>query len=339
MDRIRVPQVVRHLGQPAASPRLTVGVYGIPLLVAALMAPPMAAAQGRLKPISEGDGLVHGAPVLPVSAMDLHPGQVQSINLRPRATSLLEFPYAVAEVHAGDPDVLTASVRAGKVILKAARDTIAETNVLVLLGDAELTAIAFRVRVDSTQPQVDIVRFTDPVGKHLNEAEAEIARRVRADEDRRVNELTRERVLQQLLLAGNVVRIDRKAMAGSDRDRFGIDIESVQSLPGEDGRPRLYLRYRVLNGTIAPLADLAIVARIESPQRKWVVFEHRATRELADLRDIRATSVIPAGGSAYGLLILDPLQLEQHESLSIEAIGFNNQRHVKVDGVFVGGKK
>lgn len=293
-------------------------------------------ASGRVRPVSEGDGRVHGAPVMPVSNMELQPGQVQQLNLKPRTTMLAEFPYPVAAVHAGDADVLTATVISGKLILKATKDTIAETNLIVLLGDADFTSAPFRIRVDPRAPQVDVVRFTDPVAQHINRVESEIATRLRSDVDERVDQLSDLRLQQAILLAGRVTPIGREAIAGRKGDRLGIRVETAQSFPGPDGRPRLYLKYTVTNGTVAPLRDLSLVARVESRRRKRLFGEATSTRELADARDIRAADAVPPGAPMSGLLVLEPLELGRYESLSIEAVGFNGQRRVRVERVLVG---
>lgn len=287
--------------------------------------------------ITDGDGRIHGAPVLPVSTLELRAGQVQSINLRPRQALIVEFPYAISTVHAGDPDVLTASVVASNVvILKAAKDSIAETNMFVLLERDDAMVIPFHVRVDSTQPQVDIIRCTDPIGQHLNATEASIARRLGADEDNRVDILAQERLEQQLLLAGGVVRIDRTARIGEGDQRLTLTVESAQSFPGEDGRERIYLRYRVTNGTVTPMSDLTLVAHVLKRQRRFLFFERQVERDRYAVQDIRAARVIPAGGSVYGLIILEPPHLSPHESLSLEGMVFNGQRHLQVDDVLVG---
>jgi hypothetical protein len=207
----------------------------------------------------------------------------------------------------------------------------------VMLADAGMTILPFLVRADSTQPFVYIVRYTDPVAQHLNQAETAIAARLQADVDSRVEELAEKRLQQRLLLAGEVVRLNRSSTAGRPGEQVEVTLESAQTLPGDDGRPRLYIRYRVRNGTVAPLSDLAFTLSIRSTRRHKLVFESTEAHELYDFEDVRSSTLIPAGGMVTGLLILDELDLKgPHESLTVTATGFAAQRRVQLDDVLVG---
>src|SRR5690606_15147993 len=153
--------------------------------------------QERLRPITEGDGRIHGAPTLQVSEMDLHPGQVQTINLHPGFHTILEFPYPIARVDAGDPDIFLAAIVGNKLSLKATKLVRSETSMSIILADADLTVVPFVVRTDETQPMLYVVRYTDPVSKHLNEAESRIADRLARENEQRIAELAEMRLRQQ----------------------------------------------------------------------------------------------------------------------------------------------
>jgi hypothetical protein len=316
------------------------GSWALALSLAGVLAvatPLQLHAQDRLKAISEGDGKIHGAPIMPVSEADLHPGQVSTLNLHPRYHSILEFPYPVARIDAGDPDVFTATIVGNKVTMKATKLDRAETSMSVILGDANLTTIMFLVRADSTQPSAYIVRYTDPVAKHLNQAEAQIAATLQKDNDARVATLSEMRLQQRLLMAGDLVRINKSGEVGERGERLSVTIESAQQLPGEDGRPRMYMRYKVLNETVAPLTDLTFTARIVSEARRSLLFTKSVSHDVYDVQDVRSVVTVPAGAAAYGLLIFDDFDLKNpSESLTIDAVAFSGQRHLSIPRVLVG---
>lgn len=293
-------------------------------------------AQERVRPFDEGDGRIHGAPVLQVTEQDLHPGQVQTINLLPGYHTILEFPYPIASVHAGDPDVFLASIVGNKLSLKATRLTRSETNMSVILADADLTLVPFLIRADSTQPPLYVVRYTDPVAKHLNDAEERIAERVTANNDERVEELAQMRLEQQLLWAGDVVEIDKTATVGGQGERTTLRIESAQEIRDESGARKLYLRYKIFNQSYAPIEDLHFVVRKVTHGRKLLVFNSRTEHELYDVRDMRTSDVVGPGAAARGVLVFDFPELTEDQSLEVEAIAFNGQRHITIERVLVG---
>jgi hypothetical protein len=301
------------------------------------VAPTLLYGQDRVKTVSEGDGRVHGASVMPVSEADLHPGQVTTINLHPRYHAILEFPYPVAQIDAGDPDVFTATIVGNKVTLKATKLDRAETTMSIILGDANLTVVPFLIRADSTQPMAYVVRYTDPIAKHLNRAEADLAAAVQKNNDARVTTLSELRLQQRLLMAGDLVRINKTGSTGERGERVSVTIESAQQLPGDDGRPKLYMRYKVLNETVAPLTDLFFTAKQVTTSRHALLFSKSASHDVYDVQDVRSVSTIPPGAAAYGLLIFDDLQLKgADQALDIEATAFNNQRHLVISRVLVG---
>lgn len=316
---------------------MSLRIFTLAAVLFAIVPSTLAAQSGRLRPVSDGDGRIHGAPTMPVSEMDLHPGQVQTLNLHPRYHAVIEFPFPVAQVDAGDPDVFSASIVGNKLTLSANRVRKAETSMSVMLGDANLTVVPFLVRADSTQPFVYIVRYTDPVAKHLNAAESQIADRLQADVDERVAELSEQRLQQRLLLAGDLVRIGKRTSVGSAGERLTLVVESAQQIPSADGNPRLYVRYRILNQTIAPLEDLVITPRIVTTRRRWLFFTRTEVLDVYDVQDVRTSAAIPPGTAASGLLIFDSFDLQSsRESLTLEATAFNGQRVVVVDRVLVG---
>ncbi|HEX7070899.1 MAG TPA: hypothetical protein VF190_08840, partial [Rhodothermales bacterium] len=270
--------------------RFRIATLSAIVALAATFSPAPASAQGRLKSVEEGDGRIHGAPTIQVTEMDLHPGQVQTLNLNPRMHAVLEFPYPVARIDAGDPEVFSASIIGNKITLKATKLSRAETSMSVILGDADLTVVPFLVRADSTQPFSYVIRYTDPLSKHLNAAEAAIAERLKAENDTRVADLAEVRLQQRLLLASDVVHIGKRRVIGEPGERFGIEIQNAQQMSGPDGRPRLYIRYKVLNQTVVPLSDLYFVVRIDTHKHRFLFFDKTVSRELYDVQDVRLAS-------------------------------------------------
>lgn len=304
--------------------------------IASVTTPSWLHAQERLRPFSEGDGRIHGAPVLQVVEMDLHPGQVQTINLHPGLHSALEFPYPIANVSVGDQDVFLVSQVANKLFLKATRLTRAETNMYVMLADANLTLVSFLVRADSTQPVTFLVRYTDPVAKHLNDVERRMQARLVAENDTRLNELARARLEQTLLYSEAPIEINKSAQIGRAGERLRITFESAQPLRTNSDRPELWLRYQVFNQTAIPLDDLYFVVRVITHKRKWLFFESTEAHELYDVRDVRTASPAPPGTAIRGLLMLPMPNLTANQSIQVEAIAFNGQRKLILDRVLVG---
>jgi len=292
--------------------------------------------QERLREFSEGDGRIHGAPTLQVTEMDLHPGQVQTINLHPGFHTILEFPFPIARVDAGDPDIFLADIVGNKLSLKATKLVRSETSMSVILADADLTVIPFMIRTDETQPMLYVVRYTDPVSRHLNEAELRIARRLAEDNEARIVELAEMRLQQQLLWASDVLKINKEAKAGRDGERIVLKIENAQTFLGADNTAKTYLRYKIHNGTVMPMEDLYFIVRVVRHKRKFLFFDSRSERELYDVRDVRTANPVPAGTAARGLLIFDAPQLRKDESIEIEAVAFNNQRHLVIERALVG---
>lgn len=313
-------------------PRASVIFSGIAILAL----PTSLMAQERLRPFSEGDGRIHGAPVLQVVEMDLHPGQVQTINLHAGFHTTLEFPYPIVNVHVGDQDIFLVSQVANKIVLKATRLTRAETNMTVMLADAHLTAVPFLVRADSTQPVTFLVRFTDPVAKHLNEVERRMVARLTEENDARLNELARLRLEQTLLFSDPVIKINKSAQIGREGERIRVAFESAQPIRSDVDLTELWIRYQVFNQTVTPLEDLYFVVRVVTHKRRWLFFESRDTHEIYDVRDIRTASPIPPGTMARGLLIFPRPELAPNQSLQVEAVAFNGQRRMVVDRILVG---
>jgi hypothetical protein len=275
-------------------------------------------AQERLRDYRDGDGRIHGAPTLPVVEQDLHPGQVQTLNLSVNMHSVLEFPYPVAKIHAGDPSLLTAAIEGNKVILKSTRVTRAETNLSIILGDADFTVVPFLVRTDELQPVVFLVRFTDPLARHLVQVEADIAGRLSATMDQRVSDLAEARLRQRLLYAGQPQELNRSATARRGSDRLNVRLIGLIEVPETGGEGQSYLRYRIINQTIQPITDLHFVLRIVEKKRRWIFFEKETQREVYDVVDVRTAESVPAGMTANGLLVLPTPDLRYGSSLRIE---------------------
>lgn len=306
------------------------------LAVLAIAAPSDLLSQDRVRDVADGDGRVHGAPVMPVSESDLHPGQVQTINLHPRYHTVLEFPHQLVQVDAGDPDVFAAEIVGNKLQLKATRVARNETSMSVVLADADLTVVPFLVRADSTQPVVHVLRYTDPVARELNLATQRIADRLDSETSDRVNDLAEARLQQTLLNAGDPVPVNRRARAGTARDRMVVEIDNAQLVQTSGGTPRLYLRYEVQNRSIAPMEDLYFVVRVQSRERRWLFFRRTSTREVYDVQDRRESVVVPGGTAAKGLLIMDDIPLDANQSISVEAVAYGGQRRALVERVLTG---
>lgn len=289
------------------------------------------------KVYSAGDGRIHGAPVLPVTYMELKPDAVQTINLHPGFHTVLEFPYPVARVDGGDDRVLMAEIIGNKVILKAADVDVLETSMSVILGDDNLTFATYLIRADSTQPMSFAIRFTDSVYEHLNRAEQRIASELSKNIDRRVEILAEENLRRKMLFGPGAINIDKKKYVEYNGHRFGILIEQAEQLPGPNREPRLYIRYRLINETPRAISDAHLVVRMNQRKRKWGVLGETASVEVPGVRDERTALTIPPGESIRGLLILDGIILNSsNEWLSIEAVALSGKVSVLVDRVLVG---
>lgn len=308
------------------------------LLVAVALAllPATLMGQERLRPFTQGDGRLHGAPTLSVTEMDLHPGQVQTINLHPGYHTILEFPYPIVQADAGDDEIFLADIVGNKLFLKATKLSLSETSMSVILADPDLTAITYLIRTDESQPMLFHLRYTDPVARHFNEVERRIARRLAEENEARIAELAELRLQQQLLWAGDVVSINKKVEVGRDGERLRLQVQDAQELIAESKQSMTYLRYQFYNGTVAPLEDLYFIVRIVRQKRRLLFFNNRTERELYDVRDVRTANPIPAGTAARGLLIFETPKLSKDESLEIEAVAFNSQRRLVIQRAVVG---
>lgn len=310
-------------------------------LVLGLALPAGASAQsvdqecGVVRPFSEGDGRIHGSPVLQVACMDLQPGQVTTINLHPRFHTTLQFHSPVARIDAGDSDVFRAEIVGNKIMLKAIEIDIKETSMTVILGDARQTLVPFLIRADSTSPLAYVIKFDDPAVRHIADSERQIASRLSSNVDARVASLAEESVQQRLLFKSGTIEIDKRTVVGPRGERVGLIIEDAEQMPGEAGEPRLYIRYRIMNETPLPLTDAHLVSRIDSEERRYLFFGRTNSMELGH-EDVRTDLTIPAGASVRGLLILDGVHLLDSQSLSIELVAFQGRRRALVERVLVG---
>lgn len=321
---------------------------GVPLIAGAVIGAWLAATPASLlaqnvseKLYSSGDGRIHGAPVLPVTYMELKPDAVQTINLHPGFHTILEFPYPVARVDGGDDRVLMAEVIGNKVILKAADVDVLETSMSVILGDADLTFITYLVRADSTQPMSFAVRFTDSAVEHINRATERIASELSKNIDRRVEVLAEENLRRKMLFGPGAITINkRKFVEDNNGYRFGIIVEQAEQMPGPNREPRLYIRYRLVNETPRALHDAHLVVRFNQRKRKWGVLSETTSVEIPGVRDERTSLTIPPGESIRGLLIMDGVVLNSsNEWLSIEAVSLGGKVQAMVDRVLVGSDK
>lgn len=326
-----------------ASWRWSRGLVVVAVCCASVARPAVAQRDTTLSPARDtaraalmGDGLVHGAPVRPVSDAVLIPGDVQQLNLHPRKSVTLLLPYPIDHLSGGDADVFKADAFRSDLTLIPTAVTTRETNFQVHFQDPAHPPVAFRVRVDTTQPAADLIRYVDPVDRYLRRVRTDFEAQLRADEDARVSALATHRVEQLLLLASDPRRIDRTARDLGPDGALEATVETVQSMPGEDGRPRLWIHYRVTNRTSTPLTDLVAVALVVRRTRRWVFLQRRQSAELTTTRDIRTAPTVPPGGAVHGLLILDQMQLERHQALAVEFIGFHDRHHVTIDHLVAG---
>jgi hypothetical protein len=283
-----------------------------------------------------GDGLVHGAPVRPVSDVMLIPGQVQQLNLHPRLSVTLLFPYRIDHLSGGDLDVVKGDAFRSDLTLIPTAVTTRETNFQVHFIDPAHPPIAFRVRVDTTQPVADLIRYVDPVDRYLRRVRADFEAALLADDERRVSAAATDRLQHLLLVASEPRRVDRTVRDAAPDGSIEARVESVQAIPGEDGQSHLWVRYRVTNRTAAPLTDLVAIANVVQRSRVWLFFQRRRTRELTATRTLRTAPTVPPGGAVQGLLILDQVQLDRHQSLAIEFLAFHERHHLVIDHVLTG---
>lgn len=303
-----------------------------------LLLPAVSHAQGRLKDVRHGHGRVEAAPIMQVSERDLLPGQVQQLTLWPHYHVTLEFPYPVARVDGGDDEYFGATVVGNKLMLFAREIDPVQTTMTVILGDAHSTLIPYLVRVDTTQSLAVVVRYTDPVSKHLNDAEARIADRLASNVDERVEKLAEARIQKRLLFSNGAIQLDRQGWSGGRGSRIGLFVEKAEQMPGPGERPHLYFRYRIFNQTPAALTDARLVVRTHSKKRRWLILSRTTSQEAAILEDVRSYEHIPPGGTVLGLLSLENVVLEPGEWLSVELESPSLKRSVVLDRLLVGGR-
>lgn len=304
------------------------------LLALLLLVLPLSEAEGqeRLRDFSEGDGRIHGPPVLEVSEQDLHPGQVQTISLYPGKHTLVEFPYPVVQVDVGDPEIFMTEVVGSKMTLKAT-EIDNETSMTVMLGDEDVTTVPFLVRSDEDHPPLFVVRYTDPVEEHLNRAEERIADRISSDQDREVADLAEHRVRQRLLLGAEPTVIDKTAEQGDARERIRLEVDFAHVIPSEHGSPELYIRYTLYNDTVVPLDHLDFSLTVDRRERRRIFFEELTSRDLHDIRHFMGADRIEPGRSVRGVLLVSKPDFGEGESLGLTLEVPGTGHHLRVERI------
>lgn len=270
-----------------------------------------------------------------VAQQELRPGEVQTISLVPGYQMTLEFPYPIVRVDVGDDSLFIASKYSNKLALRAATQRLAETSVNLTLGDADLTVVPMIVRIDSLAPRVQVLRYTDPMSQELNRSATRIAERLAAETDSRVEQLTETRLRQRLLLASTPQPLNRQAEVRGPEGRVRLLLDQIQQVPGDDGQPRLYVRYRVENFSPVAIADLQI--RIQVVRTAGTIFGRAVRADVYDLEDARSSQeAIQGGTSVLGLLSMLPPALRDGETVSIVATFWNGTRSMTIDRVIAG---
>lgn len=288
------------------------------LFVGAASAPTRAFAQ---KPLPADDGRVRGAPTRPVSYLDMAPGSVQTVPLSPRYHTILEFPVNVWRTDFGDRDIGLVEQVGNKVIIKPTAFN-GETSFTVMLDDESLTVVPFLVRPDTAASPVYVLRFTDPIAKHVADAETAIAQRL---EQAALAQLPQraEALLRQRAQLGFDMAVFPKSAQASQLNRYGervtIEVVKVLYMQTLQNSERAYLLYRIGNLTRRPVDSLELTIRVErrdaDPKRPALT----DVSEIYDAEDSRNGAPIPAGTVAEGVLVFDLPRMSSSDSFRLTA--------------------
>lgn len=315
---------------------LALGVLGLNLLGLA----PAALAQSQAeRPFDAGDGQLKGPAVRLISYAEIREDEVQTIALVPGYHMVIEFPYPVARLDVGDDSLFIVSKYANKLTVKATSPLAKETSVTISLADADLTVVPFIFRVDPLAPRVQVLRYTDPVAQELNRAKARIAANNNTEVNQKVSDLAEKRLVQRLLVASAPTVIDREASTDIPGGFIKLRIETVQQIPGPDGRPRIYLRYRFENGSLATISEEDLqfeVIGIRADNKFW---GKTIKTPYYDVEDVRTAASVRGGTAILGMLSFDTPDLQPGETLTIIARAFGGKKSVQVDQVLTAPAK
>ena len=262
----------------------------------ALLARP-ALAQSPSLPAEEGRIL--GAPSRAVTYLDMKPGEVQTVAIRPGDFTVIEFPMPVFNYGIAAKSLVTVEKFANKIILKA-KDFSGETPLAVFLDDSAYTTVPLQVRIDSASHPLYVLRFTDPVAVHVRATERATAQRLeaiaRATEAERLEQLFRTRLLLGATEGTFAAKAEQSAL-NAVGDRVTMQLVKVVRLHVSASVERFYLSYRVANLTRKPLEALEF--RVAMVRRKGKPLE------VYDFEDSRGGAAVPSGHVADGLLVFD----------------------------------
>jgi type IV secretory pathway VirB9-like protein len=272
-------------------------------------------------PLNTGDGRTHGAPTREVSYAAMTPDAVQTLLLNPHYHMMVEFPDDVLRIDVGDQKIAKFAIIDNKVSIKAAR-TEGETSMTIILDDDRHTVLAFKIRCSAAATPVSILRFTDPVAKHIREDEIAMAERyekiARAKQGVQLENLIRSRLTMGL----DVDLFDPTRAQESQLNKFGervtLQLVKIVYLAVSPTQFRAYLHYRIANLTAKPLESPTLSLSLAGPARRQGDVE---SEEVYDVEDSRGGAVVPPGTLVDGLLVFDRPALKDGDlfSVSLEA--------------------
>lgn len=305
------------------------------LALVLLLCPVAAVAQGE-RPFDAGNGQSKGPTVKLVSYAELKSDEVQTIALVPGYHMVIEFPYPVARMDVGDDSLFTVSKYANKLTVKATSPVAKETSVTISMADADLTVIPFIFRVDPLAPRVQVLKYTDPIAQELNRAKARIAANNNAEVNQRVSDLAEKRMVQRLLVASNPTVINREGTLAIQGGFVRLKVETVQQIPGPNGPPRLYLRYRFENSSLVTIGEEDLEFEVIGVRADNKFWGKNVQTPYYDIEDTRTSATIRGGSAILGILSLDTPDLQKGETLTIRAKLFGGTKILEVTQALTG---
>lgn len=305
------------------------------LLCAALVAAATHPTVAQSSPQGRVEGRIQGAPTAQVTEIAMNPQAVQVLNLHPFRHLDIVLPYPAEWVNGGDDAVFTV-VQKDNILSLAALDlSRVETSMSVRLKDPSRTLLSFLVRVDSTMPLVYKLLITDERQQTSRAIETEIASRLAAEFDSRVNALAEMMFQQMLIYSGSPREINRKAGEGGGNDRVELVVHSAQGVPGlNGGATQLHIRYTIHNRALVPISDGFF--RLYIQREKASVFGRTQRSPLYDVRDVRTSEIVPPGSSVRGILILDMPSMDAQDALHLDMILRGGTRILSLERLLVG---
>lgn len=308
------------------------------LLLAPLctLLPAALSAQYPQPTFDEGHGRIEAAPIMQVTDMQLRSNQVQTLNLWPRAHTMLQFPYVVARIDGGDDATVLATHAGNKVWLRPLDVPVSETTMTVTLATRDGLTIPFLVRSDTTQPHTYIIRYTDPVETQLDLARSQIASQMTAEEATRVQALAEEMVRSRFLWSSGPLVINKANSLRTNRGPITLHIHHAQQMPGPTGQQYVYIQYVVNNETPIHLQDVRLTVRKHHRERRFVFFRKTKSQLVPTVGEERSAPTIQPFNPTRGILVLENVRLSPGEWISIEMETPQSDQTIVIDRVLVG---